>query len=328
VLQEILMQSHKTGFYAWDQAGEDGDDRYGQMQPLPWDLHPGQHQADQAQAPQQDQDDQQQQQQHVSAAASTAHQQAAHHHHQQQQQVQDNEPQQQQGQPQQQGQGAQQQAAAAPQLRMLVYVHYEQLLQVLPWTLPNALPLPAAPVLQTPTDFAQHLLHGQCALWLQLDVCQLYGGHRLGTCVVPLVLWGWDSAKAKFRCVEDQLLVVLHKQDSSLGCDVEEGRSAVGEEAAAGQGVSGAATQQQQQSAASSGPMQAAAATAAGATQSMVRGMLDADPCQQVLLGGECLYGADSSSSSSSSSSSTRDGNILRTAADALRELMGTDEVS
>jgi hypothetical protein len=47
-----------------------------------------------------------------------------------------------------------------------------------------------------------------------------------------------------------------------------------------------------------------------------------------VLLGGECLYGADSSSSSSSSSSSTRDGNILRTAADALRELMGTDEVS
>lgn len=311
---EILMQSHKTGFYAWDQAGEDGDDRYGQIQPLPWDLNPGQHQADQAQAPQEDQD---QQQQHVSADTATAHQQAFE---QQQQQQQGNLPQQQQGQPQQQGQGGQQQPAAAPQLRMLVYVHYEQLLQVLPWTLPHTLPLPAAPVLQTPTDFARHLLCGPAALWLQLDVCQLYGGHRLGTCVVPLVLWGWDSAKAKFRCVEDQLLVLLHKQDRSLGCDVGEGRSAVGEEAAAGQGASGVTVQQHQQSAARSGSMQAAAAaTAAGATESMIKGMLGSDAWQQMLLGTECMYGADSSS--------TRDGNIVRTAADALRELMGTDEI-
>lgn len=305
------MQSHKTGFYAWDQHGEEGDDRHGAMQPLPWDLNPGQHQADQLQPPQQDH----QQQPQVSASASTAYQQAA------QQQQQGNQPQQQHGQPQQQDG----QDAAAPQLRMLVYVHYEQLLQVLPWALPHAVPLPAAPVLQTPTDFARHLLAGPCALWLQLDVCRLYGGHRLGTCVVPLVLWDWDSAKASFRCVEDQLLVVLHKHDSSLGCGVDEGSPAA-EEAAAGQWAASAAVQQQQQqqsqnvSAASRNPMQAAA-TAAGATGSMINGMLDWDACQQVLLGGECLYGAGSSSS-------TRDGAVVRTAADALLELMGTDEVS
>jgi hypothetical protein len=51
--------------------------------------------------------------------------------------------------------------------------------------------------------------------------------------------------------------------------------------------------------------------------------VLGKDACQQVLLGDKCILGGDASSSSSSS----QDGSVLRTAADALQELMVTDEV-
>jgi hypothetical protein len=66
-----------------------------------------------------------------------------------------------------------------------------------------------------------------------------------------------------------------------------------------------------------------AAAAAAGGV--MIRPRIDIglgqDACQQVLLGDKCLSGGGSSSSSS------QDGSILLNAADALQELMVTDEV-
>lgn len=271
------MQSHKTGFYAWDQLEEEGVDRYGQLNPLPWDLNPGQHQ---------EQDQQQQQPQGG-------------------------------GQPQEAVSPAA--APVQPKLRMLVYVHYEQLLQTLPWALPHILPLPTHPVFETHEDIARHLLASPASLWLQLDVCRLHGGYRLGTCMVPLALSDCNFACAKFRCIEDQLLVVLYRPDSSINSTKGVSGPASG---AGGAGEQEAAEDQPAGSlaaadAAGSPPPSAAAA---GLTAwPRIGCVLGQDACQQVLLGDRCIFGNDSSSS--------QDGGVLRTAADAMQELMVTDEV-
>ncbi|WIA13471.1 hypothetical protein OEZ85_007050 [Tetradesmus obliquus] len=98
---EILLQSHKTGFYAWDQAEEDGVDRQADMQQLPWDVQPGGWQQ------------QQQQQQELPAADGSGFHGAAT------------------VTPPTEQQEQQQQQQQQPKLRMLVYIHYEQLLQKL-----------------------------------------------------------------------------------------------------------------------------------------------------------------------------------------------------
>lgn len=341
-LQEILLQSHQTGFYAWDQAEEGGVDRYGQLQPLPWDLRPGQQQTH-SQQPQQ-----QQQSAHMETAAQAQHVGLQLQQQQQQEPAQVVSSVEQVTQQLQQQQLQQEEATAAaaeqpPQLRMLVYVHYQQLLQVLPWALPQTLPLPPPPVLGPPVAFAKHLLCGPCGLWLQLDVCQLHGGYRLGSCTAPLVLWGWDSAKGKFRCIEEQLMVVLYKPDSCINstAGVAGVADALVAPAAVGQREAGTVQQQVQQNnvantqaaeAVMVGESTGAAGSGSSASAAFRQGsagnrpnwlsklLCDQKAFQKVFVGSQCLYGADSSSSS-------RDGSVLHTAAAALQELMGTDEV-
>lgn len=308
ITQDILLQSHRTGFYAWDHVDEDGVDRYGQLEPLPWDLTPGQHQQTRTQSnTQQQQLLQQQAQQQV----------------------------------QQHGLDLDGPVGAElplPQLRMLVYVHYEQLLQVLPWALPHSLPLPAGPVLHTTMDLSQHLLAGWCALWLQLDVCQLHGGFKLGTCVVPLVLRHWDALKPRFECIEDQVLVVLHTPDSSInstqgvaaaGCvSIEHREASAGPSTAAGPSAAAGAEGLLQPALGGSGTCSfpgvgkgqaasAAGAASGGRLQSLLQ-VLNLEACQQVLLGGACLHGAGNCNA---------EGSVIRTAAHALQDLMNTDEV-
>uniref|UniRef100_A0A383VH06 F-box domain-containing protein n=1 Tax=Tetradesmus obliquus TaxID=3088 RepID=A0A383VH06_TETOB len=179
---EILLQSHKTGFYAWDQAEEDGVDRQADMQQLPWDVQPGGWQ-------------QQQQQQELPAADGSGFHGAAT----------VTPPTEQQEQQQQQ----------QPKLRMLVYIHYEQLLQVLPWQLPQQLLLPALPVLGSMPAIACHLAaRRSAALWLQLDVCQLQGGAKLGSCVAPLAIAGLAAQKLAFEARQQSVLVTLYDPSS------------------------------------------------------------------------------------------------------------------
>jgi hypothetical protein len=221
-----------------------------------------------------------------------------------------------------------------PQLRMLVYIHYEQLLQVLPWDLPHSLPLPAGPVLHTAMDLSRHLLSGWCSLWLQLDVCQLHGGFKLGTCVVPLTLRNWDAHRPRFGCIEDQVLVVVHTPDSSInstkGVAAASGVSCH-VEAAAGTGTAAAAAGPAQPGVAESGTASSsssyvregqagsvAATTAGGRLHSLLQ-VLNLKACQQVLLGDACLHGAGNCNAG---------GSIIRTAANALQDMMNRDEVS
>jgi hypothetical protein len=303
-VQDILLQSHRTGFYAWDHVDADGVDRYGQLEPLPWDLTPGQHQAQQPQ-----QLGQQQQQQQTQTQSNA-----------------------QQLQAQQDGLGLNvAPGVEPPQLRMLVYVHYEQLLQVLPSDLPHSLPLPAGPVFHTAMDLSRHLLAGWCSLWLQLDVCQLHGGFKLGTCIVPLTLRHWDDQRPRFECIEDQVLVVLHTPDSSINST--QGVAAAGsvsldQEAAAGPSTAAGAAGLAQpalgglstDSFPDVGRGQAASApgaTAGGRLQGLLQ-VLNLDACQQVLLGDACLHGVGNCSA---------EGSVIRTAAHALQDLMNTDEV-
>jgi hypothetical protein len=211
------------------------------------------------------------------------------------------------------------------QLRMLAYVHYEQLLQVLPWQLPHALPLPAAPSFTSSEDCARHLLAGPCALWLQLDVCTLHGGHKLGSCIVPLRVWDCDAAQVQFRCIEEQLLVVLYDPDNSINrtqgfAGPEQIPLTATAAAAAAQPAAcvAAAVCSSEAGSSEGGAGVTAGSAAAGAAAGGLRGVLGQEACRQVLLGVQCLYDAGSCG---------RDGGA-RTAAQALGRLMETDEVS
>jgi hypothetical protein len=246
----ILLQSHRTGFYAWDQADEDGTDRQADMQQLPWDMQL---------------DTWQQQQQQALPAAEG-----------EQFDVAMAEAQ------------VEQEQQQLPKLRMLVYIHYEQLLQALPWQLPQQLRLLQLPVLASMPDIARHLAGSRAAaLWVHIDVCQLHGGHRLGSCVAPLSITGVASGKLVFGALEQSVLVALYdpgvcKNSSSHA-------------------VQGASQQQQQPH--------------AHAVQE--------EECELLLLGKERMGGSGGISSTRSSS-----GLLLQSAADVLLELVGRDEVS
>jgi hypothetical protein len=218
------------------------------------------------------------------------------------------------------GEDAENAAQPMHQLRMLAYVHYEQLLQVLPWQLPHALPLPAAPSFTSPEDCARHLLAGPCALWLQLDVCTLHGGHKLGSCILPLRVWDCDAVQVQFRCIEEQLLVVLYDPDSSINRTqgfAEPEQIPTATAAAVAAGVA-AATCSSGAGSSEGGAGVTAGCAAAGAAAGGLRGVLGQEAWRQVLLGAQCLYGAGSCGT----------GGGGRTAARALGQLMETDEVS
>lgn len=320
------MQSHKSGFYAWDQRGEAGVDRFDELQPLPWELSAGQLQQQQKTPPTTTQT-----QQRTLPPA---------------QQQPPPQPQQQHG-PAQQPPGTQHGAAASaaqqqpeqppaePQLRMLVYVHYEQLLQVLPWALPQTLPRRPHLVPNHPMDLAMHLLNGPCALWLQLDVCQLHGGFKLGTCIVPLKLREWTQSKTDFAAVEEQLLVALYTPSSSINSTEGLGGSGQGEDLAGQQATAGTAggatlsaaaaaaatTTKGAQGSVAAGLVAGSAAagsTAAPAAKMPYSSLLAQEACSQVFVHKDLLHGT---------APCREDGSVIRTAADALEALMTRDEV-
>jgi hypothetical protein len=255
----ILLQSHKTGFYAWDQADEDGTDRQADMQQLPWDMQP-----DTWQQQQQQQKVPLQQQQDVPAAAGDQPDIAM-------------------------DEAQAQQQQQEPKLRMLVYIHYEQLLQALPWQLPQQLPLPELPVLASLPDIARHLAASRgAALWVHVDVCQLHGGHRLGSCVAPLSITGVAAEKLVFGALEQSVLVALYDP----GSDKNSSRA-----------LQDASQQQQQQ---------------------QNRHAWQEEHCELLLLGRERMAGRSRGVCNTRSSS----GLLLQSAADVLLELVGQDEVS
>jgi hypothetical protein len=254
----ILMQSHRTGFYAWDQADEDGADWPADMQQLPWDVQP-----DSWQQPQQLQQVQPELPAAYDLGSSAGAVTTTHDEQQQEQQHQ-------------------------PKLRMLVYVHCEQLLQVLPWQLPQQLQLPQLPVLGSLPAVARHIAsRGSAALWVHIDVCQLHGGHKLGSCVAPLAIAGLGKDKLVFEAQQQSVLVALYnpangKNSSHAGQD---------------------ASQQQQQQ------------------QQLRQTGQEEEDCEVMLLGKDRIGGSSSSVSSSS-------GLRLESAAEVLLELVGRDEVS
>jgi hypothetical protein len=263
----ILLQSHKTGFYAWDQADEDGTDRQADMQQLPWDMQPDTWQQQQD-TWQQQQGVLMQQQQEVPAAEGEQSDVAM-----------------------AEAQAEQQQQQPLPKLRMLVYIHYEQLLQALPWQLPQQLRLLQLPVLASMPDIARHLAGSRAAaLWVHIDVCQLHGGHRLGSCVAPLSITGVAAGKLVLGALEQSVMAALYDPGSGKNSS---------------RAAHHASHQQQEQQ------------------QQQHRHAWQEEDCKLLLLGKERMGGSGDVSSTRSSS-----GLLLQSAADVLLDLVGRDEVS
>jgi hypothetical protein len=188
---------------------------------------------------------------------------------------------------------AQQEEQPQPKLRMLVYIHYEQLLQVLPWKLPQQLTLPQLPELEQGigrvSAIARHFARSSgAALWVHIDVCQLHGGAKLGSCVAPLAISRSCSQNVCFEALQQSVLVAVYEPGSSKNSSRADEH----------------ASQRQQQQ-----------LTQAG----------QEEDCKLLLLGEQCIGGSSSSSSSNAASSST--GLAQQSSAEMLQELVGRDEV-
>lgn len=309
---DILVQSHKTGFYAWEQAPEDDPDETADAAPIPWDRGDSEI-TDLAaaatdialgcSAP-------------AAPAASTSH-----------------ELQQADIQSVSLGQGVEEQQQQPPcMLRMLVYVHYEQLLQMLPCQLQQSLS-PVATLQQSQQRLQQQrnvssaqacalqiAANKDTVLWLHIDVCQLRGGVRLGFCTAALRAADWDAAvsasgdscdRVEFKVQRQQVLAVLYNPACSINCSITDSRS------------SGVATSCFGTTSASE--HQSGSRSVHGMQCSPVAGMSStavAEDEQLVMLGQQQLF-----CSSTGASSTGDDGLVMASAADVLKYLLSKDEV-
>lgn len=264
---DILLESHKTGFYAWDHTGEDGDDVSGDAQPMPWDIG--------ARGPAVAPKSQGATQSSYAAAAGE----------QQQQQQQEGGP-----------LGYEQQIRQMCKLRMLVYIHYEQLLKMLPQQLLQVKPLPSIQQRQSSSIqvAARELVaHKDAALWLHLDVCQLHGGVRLGSCVAPLRVARIGGSGVQFEAQQERVFAALYdpqcRTDSNSSSRVR------------------LVVQQ---------PSSAAGDSARPATSSQLPAEAG---CDFTIIGRYVVQGQQKTS---------REGLLLLSAADVMKELLSMDEVS